>query len=326
MTVRDWLANQRSQLERRPATTVVASAAQELWQGALRRTLGQAVSGTSIWERQREWDILCVLDGCRADLMHEVCEENAYDWLPDPTASGYDTLSSVGTTSTEWISRTFAPEFRDSATRTAYVTANMFTDAKNPRDEPWPNLPLDGGAVGFLHEVWKTTDSAPIDGVSSVAPEDMTAYAVRTWRAMQSGELDVDKLVVHYMQPHAPFRTHPEWNAGDDNVWKRYRDGLLGSDEVWTAYRDNLDWVLDSIADLRENVDGKLVLTADHGNGMGEWGVYAHPPETPSPAVRNVPWVSVPTDDLQTMDPDVPVQPERTNEATTDRLRNLGYV
>lgn len=34
---------------------------------------------------------------------------------------------------------------------------------------------------------------------------------------------------------------------------------------------------LDEVETVIENLLGKVVVTSDHGNGMGEWGVYAHP-------------------------------------------------
>jgi hypothetical protein len=38
---------------------------------------------------------------------------------------------------------------------------------------------------------------------------------------------------------------------------------------VWEAYLDNLRYVLDNIEELLQNVDGKVVISADHGELFG---------------------------------------------------------
>jgi len=39
---------------------------------------------------------------------------------------------------------------------------------------------------------------------------------------------------------------------------------------VWEAYNENLDIVLTEIEALLDELDGKSVITADHGNLVGE--------------------------------------------------------
>jgi hypothetical protein len=63
---------------------------------------------------------------------------------------------------------------------------------------------------------------------------------------------------------------------------------------VREAYRDNLRWVLEDVTErLLPGVSGTVALSADHGNAMGEWGVWAHPPAAVVPSVRKVPWATV---------------------------------
>jgi hypothetical protein len=61
-------------------------------------------------------------------------------------------------------------------------------------------------------------------------------------------------MIVHYMQPHQPFRSRSDWIGEDHNlanvvdtdqeagpcIWQRYRRGEFDDEEFWTAYRDNL--------------------------------------------------------------------------------------
>ncbi|OYR38954.1 hypothetical protein DJ82_10980 [Halorubrum sp. Ib24] len=239
--------------------------------------------------------------------MAEVCATDEYDYLPETPGE----MRSVGSMSPEWISNTFGLDYEEQARRVAYITGNTFSGNES---DSWPQLPLDESRLGFLDEAWRTHWEADEDvEVSTVPPEVLTDKAIDVWR--RRDELGVDHLVVHYMQPHTPFRSRPEWfearggdqaeTATDKDLWKRCRDGELPKDKVWDAYRDNLCWVLDSIDLLLDNCDGTVAITSDHGNGFGEWGVWGHPPGNPLEELRRVPWVTVEGRDHYSYEPTV---------------------
>jgi len=122
-----------------------------------------------------------------------------------------------------------------------------------------------------------------------------------------------------------------------NDPWMRLRDGDFSFDAVWTAYRDNLEWALDDVARLLANCDGRIAMTSDHGNGLGEFGVWSHPPGTPVPALRRVPWVVREGQDQETCDPHFPREFARARRAARtmrtagiareieSRLEALGY-
>lgn len=56
----------------------------------------------------------------------------------------------------------------------------------------------------------------------------------------------------------------------------------------------NLEYVLESVSVLLRNLDGNCaILSADHANAFGEWGLYGHPINKPAPVLRRVPWVPI---------------------------------
>lgn len=313
MTLGDWVEESADAVAEYGPLRGGRIAVLKLWEGALIR-FGDRVWnwGTPVYEA--DWDVLVVLDACRPDLLSEVIGE--YDFLP----ATVDTHDSPASQSAEWMEKTFAPAYEEAVARTAYVTGNPFSRA------------LDGDRFARLDEVWRY---AWDDDFGGIPPRPVTERAVVAGR-----ETDVDRLVVHYMQPHVPFRSEAfdaghtleealDGENGDDAyVWYRLRDGDIDLDAVWTAYRDTLRWVLDDVAVLLENVDApEVVVTADHANAVGEWGVYEHPPTVPVPAVKRVPWVRITATDRGGFDPDI--EPPETN-ATTDeeierRLTALGY-
>jgi hypothetical protein len=83
---------------------------------------------------------------------------------------------------------------------------------------------------------------------------------------------------------------------------------------------------------LLENVDGRVAITADHGNLFGEWGLYGHPMHTPVPALLAVPWAEATGVDRRTRDPELeppeslPVSRVYGETDERERLEALGYL
>lgn len=259
--------------------------------------------GRRIWTD--EWDICIVLDATRWDQWRFVTK--SIPWVP-PGGSGW----SVGSSSPEWYARTFDPAVVPDE-RVGIVTANPFAAKPADRMDILRHTPLhENPAVDYVDYVFEESWGCEVEGgyLDVTHPATVTDRAWRAWR-----DWDVDQLVVHYMQPHLPFRSHPEWfgRRGDldrfgepgvandpgpyqgDNkeIWKRVRDGERPLNEVWSAYCDNLDWALEHVRRLQVAVDGRLLVTSDHGNGLGEWGIWSHPPGMQIAALRRVPWVPV---------------------------------
>lgn len=283
-----------------------------------------------IWDYPN-WDVCLVLDACRWDLLDEVAPE--YAWLPDEIGSA----RSVGSMSPEWISATFNHWM---ARHAGYISGNPFT-AKTDYD-PVDGLPIREGAhVSYLDEAWRDAwvhDDEEL-GVSTIPPEALTERAIWAWRNRES--LGIKRLVTHYMQPHTPWPARSEWFGDSRNlsafgepereadnerdIWLRLRDGEVDLDAVWEAYADALRWALDSVETLIENCDATVAITSDHGNGLGEWGVWSHPPHMPHAAVRKVPWVLVDGCDERAVAPG-PVAESGQNRRVEEKLAALGYV
>lgn len=148
----------------------------------------------------------------------------------------------------------------------------------------------------------------------------MSEAAIQTWR-----ETDADRMVVHYMQPLAAFITNPEIRPSEHeiDIWKEILRGNKTETELWRAYRRNLSYVLEEVSAVLNAVSADpVVITADHGNAVGEWGLYGHPP-VPIDALRDVPWVETTAERIQEYDSSFK---EPSAEVDVDeQLRALGY-
>jgi arylsulfatase A-like enzyme len=131
------------------------------------------------------------------------------------------------------------------------------------------------------------------------------------------------------MQPHSPYFASSR-NYGNLKEYEKKPFKALKEDEkekVWGAYLDNLRYALDDIERLLQNVDGDVVISADHGELMGDHGMYYHMPGNIHPKLKKVPWVRVKGDDKQTAVPDVTLDGvENAQEVSEEQLEALGYL
>ena len=279
------------------------------------RRLGQRgynTDGVNVFDE--DWDNLLILDACRYDMFARCTE------LPGQL----ERRESNGSATTEFLRANLdGRDLRD----TVYVTAN-------------PQLYRNRDSIDVTFhdviQVWQ--EEGWDDKHGTVLPETVTEYATRAAR-----EYPDKRLMVHYMQPHYPFiGSETDFDMGhltgarQENVWNQLLLGTLDaeSDDIWCIYEANLERALPHVRTLMENLDGKTVVTADHGNMVGErasplpireWG---HPRGIYTEELVQVPWL-IYTDgsrrEIRSEDPDA--RDEGVDEdVVTDRLRNLGYA
>lgn len=263
--------------------------------------------GTQIYNQ--DWDLLIIVDACRYDLFQEVAEEFGFR---DVSRS-----RSVASVTRRWMQLNFTPQYRNEMARTAYICGNPHSDSE-----------LDPSNFALLDEVWRDAWVSP----GTVPPEAVTNAAIRVGR-----ESSPERMIVHYMQPHCPFIPSPELSNGKslsrfgqqswDDVWQRLEKGEVQLKTVWDGYRENLRLALEEVKVLLQNTDANVaVISSDHGNAVGEQGLYGHPERMPFRCLRTVPYVeTVAEDTLSRIDIDSDYQNE--NKLTVNqRLRSLGYI
>lgn len=86
------------------------------------------------------------------------------------------------------------------------------------------------------------------------------------------------------------------------------------------------------VSRVLDSVPGRAVVTADHGELLGERVIplsrrlYGHPKNLKSEALRRVPWLEIPSERRRSFSSDPPVKSTMTVEAREDRLAALGYI
>lgn len=272
-------------------------------------------SGLDIMET--EWDNLILLDACR------------YDYFEQYTSFEGDLsrVVSKGRGSWEFIRENYVgKELHD----TVYVTAN-------------PHAERIGQDVFYTVEtVLDKWDSE----MGTVPPECMTAAAIRAQKTYPD-----KRLIVHYMQPHTPHLgeiaqnletkyvqnqyAQPSDSSGSEKqteekkIFEVYKDGQITTAELRESYRETLSIVESRVKELVEELRGKTVITADHGENLGEtqfgMRLTGHGPN--SKEVRFVPWMELPYEERKTVTSESPIGFQYLeDEYVEDRLADLGYI
>lgn len=272
--------------------------------------------GDGVRVMEEDWDNLFILDGCRYDMLEKS------DLLPEGTL---DARISLGSSSEEFLERNFTNgEYHD----TVYVNANPFI----------PRLGLDKGTFHAVVDCLGQWDAE-----LQTVPPDKVAEAAK--RAVD--QFPNKRLIIHFMQPHTPFIGEQGRDLGggwtmdkkveekDKGVWDKLRDQSkdINIETVWAAYEENLRIVLDEVKPLVEAWDGKSVITADHGNLVGErlspiptTRKFGHPYGVYTEELVKVPWFVFNSNERRTITEDPPLNIEGIpQEDVEDRLEALGY-
>lgn len=258
-----------------------------------------------------DWDNLIILDACRYDMFAE------YNTIEGQLAR----QESRGASTIEFLRGNFQdPDLTD----TVYVTAN-------PQLQ-WHTDDIDTTLHAEI-DLWE--DTYWDDEYNTVLPETVTEQAIQAEQ-----DYPDKRLVVHYMQPHFPFiadTTDIDYDgvALEDRFWYKHMTNqiALSESEVWTLYTQNLERAMPHIADLVDALSGKTVVTADHGNMVGErstpipiteWG---HPTGVYTSELVHVPWLVVDGEDRKQIQAEKSAEESSTTDEkqVRDRLRQLGY-
>lgn len=286
--------------------------------------------GDGIRVVNRDWDNLIIIDACRWDFFKE---NNWIDGDAEPVISR-------GSTSGEYLRKNFLEhDLRD----TVYVTAN-------------PNAEI--VEEGVFHTVRKTYTDSPAAGWR---PQHVFDLAEETYN-----EFPNKRLIIHFMQPHSPYLGsladelrsevrrefgiqfyHIDKESGEEDLDKNSenvikdlrsaaRGGYISHEDLENAYVENLELVLEYTERLVELLDGKSVITSDHGELLGnpEWfwfnafgrTKYGHPGNVYVPELRVVPWLEIDSDERRQIVAEDAIKIDHAHQATIDEnLEALGY-
>ena len=241
--------------------------------------------GNGINIMEEDWDNLIILDSCRYDKFELINElDGDLDWK-----------ISKASHSKEFYKENFpSEEYHD----VVYATANPYGIAicGNKFHE---SVSTFSGDITYDFQKQRvdtvTTENGEIlldRHVKNLLPGHLTNMAIELYDRNPN-----KKLIVHYMQPHKPylstyaemlrkklmqdnnvafdrFMTVDQINNSDKNVIRDLMhaamSNIISPQELNKLYDQNLRIVLDHVEYLLSHIQGKTVITADHGELLGE--------------------------------------------------------
>jgi len=214
-----------------------------------------------------DWDTLIILDACRPEFFKKInkfqgefqkCRSRAHHtWL--------------------WLEQNF-PDYYDWTYFTAhpYVMPKVFKGQRFQACEHFRKI------VPIWASHWN-------DKLGTVHPDNVGKVV---------SETPYDKAIIHYIQPHGPWIGKPNMWLSPWTLWQHDKFKVMGD---WIAaklkpdpkfmrrcYKDNLRLVLGSVKKYLPHFKGKIVITTDHSEMLGEKGLYLHGAREPSKS--HIPW------------------------------------
>lgn len=251
----------------------------------------------------QDWDTLIILDACRYDLFEE---KRPDDW------SAPLRVRSRASATTEFYQKNFTDgPYLD----TVLVTAN-------------PKAVQERGDA--FHDVVKVYETDWNEDLGTVLPEVMARATV------EAHEHHPDKRILsHWIQPHYPFIGGDTggYRFNDDPIWRDLRRGNIDLKQVYEDYAATLEMTIPHVQNVLDAVEGRVVLTSDHGNAFGErpwfypFPIYGHPTGIQLPGIVDVPWSVIDCGPRRDIVADEGrVVDAGDDDEIQDRLEKLGYA
>lgn len=263
-----------------------------------------------------DWDNLILLDACRYDYFAEQIKLDGK----------LRKVVSKGGASWPFMECNFVGrELHD----TVYVTANLHVEKLDPN-------------------IFYTVETVP---ASERNPEKVVEAAKYAYDAYPN-----KRLLVHFMQPHRPYlgptadtlreevneihlrKTASVTESGDQHVkpklaYSMFKTGEYPLEFLHQMYEENLALVLERTYELLGFLNGKTVISADHGELLGErkglfrQRKFGHPETLKTVEGFTVPWFEIEGKNRREIVAEEPIGFERLeDEVVHQRLRELGYV
>ncbi|WP_229120755.1 hypothetical protein [Halapricum desulfuricans] len=278
---------------------------------------------------ESDWDYILVLDACRYDVFSEVYEDYLEGDLEKRTSIGSSTPEWASKTFTgehdlayfsgnPFINDLGIPlnELKWGAssgyewTATEHIS-NIIDVWQSGWDDDLETVPPDSLNEAFYanQDAVEAAERTVIHYMQPHAPYlsrgtgqklKQIQKGIKRQGAQQSQSEDEDGVlssVVGTVRPKVESVLDDSEFAQKMGLWLELgpravmKDGTRGA--AMNLYEENLRIAMESVVDLVEDLDGDVVVTADHGEAFGEEGVWEHHIETHIPALVEVPWLEV---------------------------------
>lgn len=276
---------------------------------------------------EQDWDTLIILDALRYDAIKKLN-------YPD---GELNSVISRGSTSVDFIQANFGEK---ELYNTVYITANGWIESLEA--DPFFLTKKTYNDFNNRHAFYRP------ENIYNLATDTFTNYPNK-------------RYIIHFMQPHMPYLgpkatdlreklsrrhnirfSHFEMMSNSQasgknkedikNLMNAARNGYISARELWQVYIENIEVVMGFAEKLNDKLNGKTVITADHGELLGEKVVplgdkiFGHPGEVATTPLRKVPWLELKFQQRREIQQDTPISSDLVPDHEVDKTLNaLGY-
>jgi hypothetical protein len=281
---------------------------------------GYSYNPEAVSIQDKDWDNLIIIDACRYDYFAQ---------LVDKFIDGdLQSVQSLGSSSSEFIRANFAGQQHNDLVVTSANSwyEYVYNDAGYTVHDLAVVKP-NNNPDSEIYEKFERTGRT-----GWVLPEPTTEKAIEMVERYPN-----KRHLIHYHQPHTPFIGPTGQEYFDELPHKLgWIDGNLSvsDDIIRQAYKENVEIALRNVMELLNHLEGKTVISGDHGEMLGERGVlipwkhYGHISGYYTDELTKVPWFVIKSGNRRTITAESPGKSEiKTSdmEEINDRLKKLGY-
>jgi hypothetical protein len=240
---------------------------------------------------EEDWDNLIILDACRYDTFKQF----------NNISGDLEYRISRGSHTHEFLIENFNNmKFND----TIYITATPQTNCHVNK------------AFYKIIPIWKDGWNKDYE---TVLPKTMLKYSLEV-----NNKYPDKRLIIHFIQPHYPFigekgrkkigyhigieggenglkKLKERWKGGAPKqyIWGLVQKGEINLRTIWEAYVENLEITLPYVKKLVKKLNGKTIISSDHGNLFGERipptfiRKFGHPEGYYTKNLIKVPWLVI---------------------------------
>jgi hypothetical protein len=274
-----------------------------------------------------EWDNLIVLDACRYDHFQRIYR----DYFDDESILKFEKRKSKGSATGEWLYKTFGESYNYryfSAIPHVNSKGISLSKTHSEWEYDWKAVDHFEEIIDVWDSGWEENlDTVPPEALNNAFTSNSKTDNLRNIIHY----VQPHRPYIYLKTNYNGIRNGKKYVEGEKNSSEgesQYKDVLLGHigslielvssretkwklreylgmkaqgiEHAWRNkgiehyYEENLKLALEQVSELVTELEGKTVITADHGEFLGEYDKWGkHPYETNKPELREVPWLEI---------------------------------